>query len=130
MNTELGRKAANVIGSIGVVACLALQASQTFVFAPLAGGGGSYFLAVLGLFVFGASVATLSFLHRRKLAVLGAILYASFFTWLWWHYICRGNFIRSDFVWFELPALLFAVAICIRSIADWPERTSVDAVPH
>jgi|ERR1035437_3626352 hypothetical protein len=130
MSTEIGRRAANVIGSIGVVACLALQALQSFIVAPLAGAEGSYFLAVLGLFVFVASVATLSFLHRRRLAALGAILYATFFTWLWWHFVCKGSFIQSDFVWLELPALLFAVAICIRSMADWPERSRVDSVPH
>src|ERR1039458_633374 len=90
MSTEIGRRAANVIGSIGVVACLALQALQSFIVAPLAGAEGSYFLAVLGLFVFVASVATLSFLHRRRLAALGAILYATFFTWLWRHFVCKA----------------------------------------
>jgi hypothetical protein len=130
MNTEMGRRAANLIGSIGAVACLALQALQTFILAPLAGAGGVYFLAVLGLFVFAASVATLSFLRRWKFAALGALLYASFFTWLWWHYVCRGRFIQSDLVWLELPALLFAVAICIRSMANWPVRSNVGAVPQ
>jgi hypothetical protein len=61
MNTGIER-AANVIGSIGILACLVLQALQSFVFAPLAGATGSNFLAVLGLFVFVATMATLSFL--------------------------------------------------------------------
>jgi hypothetical protein len=129
MNTGIER-AANVIGSIGVVACLALQALQSLVFAPLAGARGSYFLVVLGLFVFVASVATLSFLSWRRLAALGSILYAAFFTWLWWHFICKGSFIKSDFVWLELPALLFAVAICIRAMANGPERSNLDTLPH
>ena|ERR1035437_2152790 len=130
MNTEIGRKAAHVIGSIGVVGCLALQTLQSFIFAPLAGAGTFYFLAILGLFVFAVSVAILSFLHRRKSAVSGAILYATFLSWLWWHFICKGSFIQSDFEWLELPALLFAVAICMRSLADWPDRSRSDTVIH
>jgi hypothetical protein len=129
MNTGIGR-AANVVGSIGVLACLAFQATQSFVFAPLAGARGSYFLVVLGLFAFVASVAALSFLRWWRLAALGSILYAAFFTWLWWHFICKGRFIRSDFVWLELPALLFAVAICIRAMANWLGRPSLDTLPH
>jgi hypothetical protein len=118
MNGGIGRKVSSLIGSIGVIACLALQAFQTFIIAPLAGSQGLYSLTVFGLFVFVASVATLSFLHRQRLAALGAILYAALFTWLWWHFICRGSFIQSDFVWLELPALIFTAAICIRSGAS------------
>jgi hypothetical protein len=119
MNRGIER-AANVIGSVGVLACLAIQTLQSFVFAPLAGATGSYFLVVLGLFVFVASIAMLSFLSWRRLAALGSILYATFFTWLWWRFICKGSFVTYDFVWFELPALLFAAAICIRAMANWP----------
>ena len=122
MNTEIER-VANVIGSIGILACLALQALQSFVFAPLAAATGSYFLAVLGLFVFAATMATLSFLSWRRLAAVGSILYAAFFTWLWWRFICKRTFVKSDFLWFELPALLFAVAICTRAIANEPGRS-------
>jgi hypothetical protein len=122
MNTGIQR-AAYVIGSIVVLACLALQALQNFVFAPLAGAMGYHFLVVLGLFVFVVSMATLSFLSWRRLAACGSILYAAFFTWLWWRFICKGRFVKSDFLWLELPALLFAVAICIRAMAKWPERS-------
>jgi|SRR5271170_2626069 len=129
MNTGI-EGGVNVVGSIGALACLVLQALQSFVFAPLAGARGPYFLVVLGLFVVVASVATLSFLRWRRLAALGSILYAAFFTWLWWHFICKGRFRKSDFEWLELPALLFAVAICVRAMANWPGRPSLDTLPH
>jgi hypothetical protein len=67
-----------------------------------------------------ASVATLSFLCWRRSPALGAILYAAFFSWLWWHFICKGSFIKSDVVWLELPALLFVLAICIRAMVTGP----------
>jgi hypothetical protein len=116
--------APKLVATVGVVACLALQCLQSFVFAPLAGAEGSYFLALLGLFLFVVSVAALSFLNKARSAALGAVLYAAFFTWLWWHFIRKGRFIQSDFAWFELPALLFAVCICVRSAGSWPERAS------
>jgi hypothetical protein len=109
MKAGIGRSAANLIASIGVVACLALQGLQSFIFAPLAGAAGSYLVTLLALFLFVAGVAALSFLNRARSAALGAILYATFFTWLWWHFICKGSFNQSDFVWIELPALIFAV---------------------
>jgi hypothetical protein len=129
MNTGIER-AANVIGSIGILACLVLQALQSFVFAPLAGATGSNFLAVLGLFVFVATMATLSFLSWRRLAAVGSILNAAFFTWLWWRFICKSTFVKSDFLWFELPALLFAVAICIRAIANEPEGSRSETLSN
>ncbi len=92
MNTGIER-AANVIGSIGILACLALQALQSFVFAPLSGEMGSYFHAVLGLFVFMPTLATLSFLSWRRLAAVGSILYAGSFTWLWWRFMCKRTFV-------------------------------------
>jgi hypothetical protein len=124
MKAGIGRSAANLIASIGVVACLALQGLQSFIFAPLAGAAGSYLVTLLALFLFVAGVAALSFLNRARSAALGAILYATFFTWLWWHFICKGSFNQSDFVWIELPALIFAVCICIRSAGGWPKRSS------
>jgi hypothetical protein len=117
------RSAANLVATVGVVACLVLQALQSFVFAPLAGAEGSYLLTLLGLFLFATSVAALSFLKKASSAALGAVLYATFFTWLWWHFIRKGRFIQADFAWIELPALLFAVCICIRSAGCWPRRT-------
>jgi hypothetical protein len=126
MKAAIGCSAANLIATIGVVACLALQGLQSFIFAPLAGAAGSYFVALLGLFLFVASVAALSFLNKARSAALGAILYATFFTWLWWHFIRKGRFNQSDFVWIDLPALIFAVCICIRSAGSWPERSSRD----
>jgi hypothetical protein len=123
MKAGIGCSAANLIATIGVVACFALQGSQSFIFAPLAGAKGSYFLALLGLFLFVASVAALSFLNKARSAALGAILYATFFTWLWWHFIRKGKFNQSDFAWIELPALIFPVCICIRSGGSWRERS-------
>ena len=115
MTADNGWNATTLIASVGAIACLALQGLQTLVFAPLAGAEGFYFLAVIGLFVCVAGIATLSFLKMSRLAASTAILYAAFFTWLWWHFICKGKFIQSDFVWIELPALIFATCICIRS---------------
>jgi hypothetical protein len=55
------RSAANLIATVGVVACLVLQALQSFVFAALAGAEGSYLLTLLGLLLFATSVVALSF---------------------------------------------------------------------
>jgi hypothetical protein len=122
MTARTRRSAANLVATVGVILCVALQCLQSFVFAPLAGAEGSYLLALLGLFLFVVSVAALSFGNKTRSAALGATLYAAFFTWLWWHFIRKGRFILSDFAWFELPSLLFAVCIYIRSAGSWLER--------
>ena len=106
-----------------VIACLTLQALQTFVFAPLAGAQGPYLLVMLSIFLLGASIAVLSFFDVRRLAALGALLYASLFSWVWWHFICKGTFVQSDFKWLELPALLLAACVGIRSIPSSPATT-------
>jgi hypothetical protein len=111
----------SLVASVGLIACLALQGVQAFIFAPLAGAEGSYLLAVLGLFLFVACLAVLSFLNMNRSAALGAIAYALFFTWLWWRFICKGVFIQSDFNWLELPALSLAACICARSAASAPK---------
>jgi hypothetical protein len=113
-----GWNATTLIASVGIVVCLALQGVQTFLFAPLAGAEGAYLLTVIFLFVCVATVAVLSFLKMSRLAASMAILYAALLTWLWWHFIYKGKFILSDFVWIELPALIFATCVCIRSAAS------------
>ena len=128
MTADNGWNATTLIASIGVIFCLALQGLQTFVFAPLAGAEGSYFLAIILLFVCVASIAVLSFLKMSRLAASTAILYAAFFTWLWWHFIYKGKFILSDFVWIELPALIFASCVCIRSAASPTAASSLSSI--
>jgi hypothetical protein len=117
MAADIGRNATRVVASVGVIGCLILQGVQTFVFAPLAGAEGSLFLTVMFLFMCFATIAVLSFLKMSRLAASTAILYAAFFTWLWWHFVYKGKFILSDFMWIELPALIFATCVCIRSAA-------------
>ena len=88
------RSAANLVATVGVVACLVLQALQSFVLAPLAGAECSYLLTLLGLFLFATSVAALSFL-KSKFSRVGAVLYATFFTWLWWDFIRKRQICPS-----------------------------------
>jgi hypothetical protein len=131
MSAENGRSRTTLFASVGIIACLGLQGLQTFFFAPLAGAEGSYFLAVVGLFVCVTSISTLSFLNMPRSASASAILYAAFFTGLWWHFVCKGKFIQSDFVWIELPSLIFATGICIRSAARSAGASSPSAsTPH
>ena len=68
MTVDNGWDATTLMVSVGVIACLALQGLQTFVFAPLAGAEDSYFLVVIFLFVCVASIAVLSFLKMSRLA--------------------------------------------------------------
>ena len=102
------------------IACLTLQALQTFVFAPLAGAQGHDLVAMFGIFLFGASLTVLSFYRVRRSAAVGALFYSVLFSWLWWHFVCRGTFVLSDFEWLELPALLLAACVAIRSLSSSP----------
>lgn len=101
--------------SAGVLCCVALAALQTFVFAPFAVQLWTFdYLKILALFGIEVGIAILS-LRELKGAALAAVFYAAFVSWLWWHVICGGHFIHSDFMWFELPVLIFTACIALRS---------------
>jgi hypothetical protein len=127
MRSRARQSVSILIASVGITVCLILQGLQAFIFAPLAGAQGLYLFVVLGLFSLVVTISALSFLNFGRAAALSAIFYAVLFTLLWWHFICKGSFILSDFNWLELPALAFAACVCIRSVATSQRRLAPDA---
>ena len=100
--------------SVGVLCCVAVAALQTFIFAPFAVQPWTVdYLTILGLFGIEVGIAVFS-LREVKGAALAAVCYSALISWLWWH-TCGGHFIRSDFMWFELPVLIFTACIALRS---------------
>ncbi len=101
--------------SIVILCCVSLAALQTFVFAPFAVQPWTVdYLKILALFAAEVVIAVLSLLELRG-AALAAFVYAALVSWMWWHFICRGHFIQSDFMWFELPVLVLTACIALRS---------------
>ena len=115
------KRTASSVASAGLGICLTLQGVQTFVFAPLAGANVPFLLAAIALLSFGVTLSVLSFSNRQFAAVAGAVLYVLSFTLLWWHFVCRGTFSRPDFNWFELPALMIGLCLCVRAAVASPK---------
>jgi hypothetical protein len=97
-----------------LICCVALSALQTLLALFSVQPWSGQYLLIFGLFLCEAIIGTFSVMRKRGTAV-AAGLYGALMTWLWWHFICAGHFIRQDFMWIELPALIFTACVLLRS---------------
>jgi hypothetical protein len=97
-----------------LICCVALSALQTLLALFSVQPWSGQYLLIFGFFLCEAIIGTFSVMRKRG-AAAAAGLYGALMTWLWWHFICAGHFIREDFMWIELPALIFTACVLLRS---------------